>query len=373
VSLWRCHAPLAILCALVGCATDVPGRGQPVCTPGLTAACSCADGTEGVHSCTLGGDAYGGCQCAAPPEELAGVAGQPATDPPPPGGDEVVVDDGGPGPVEPPAGPRGMQPDNPLPPGKHTLQIEVGGRTRVFDLVVPDNYDNSGPVPLVVNFHGFTLERVAYEGITLYGRKGAAEGFAVATPDGVDRSWNGGSACCGNASAGLIDDVGFARAMVEEIGRGLWYDPGKVYAVGFSNGSFLAHRLGCEASDVFTAVATAAGGLSLPDVLPGCAPGRGVPVVTYFGTRDTTYATLGDTTHRRWLEVNACTDSGHESYRNGGAVCTTYSACRDGAELTRCIIDGMDHCWPAGPCQFPQSPDLHATDHSWQFLSGFTM
>lgn len=347
------------------------------CSGGATTTCQCEDGASGVRSCTLDGDAYGVCQCA-PGDGAAGDGGPGAVFGDGDGDGDVVGDGDGRGgegdgdgdgdaPVPPPPAP----PELALPAGQHTLQIEHGGRTRTFDLVVPEAVAD-GPVPLVVSLHGFTQERVEFEGVTLYGEKGAREGFAVATPDGVDRSWNGGIACCGNASALGIDDVGFIRALVQEVRGAVWVDPGRVYAAGFSNGSFLAHRLACEAADVFAAVAGAAGGLSLADVMPTCAPGRGVPVVTYFGTADSSFLTLSQSTADRWMEVDACQADGDVTYRQGPATCTTYRGCRDGAELTRCIVDGMDHCWPGGTCLLAQTLELDATDHSWEFFSRFS-
>ncbi len=81
----------------------------------------------------------------------------------------------------------------------------------------------------------------------------AAQGIAVAYPDGIGGSWNAGG-CCGQAEADDLDDVGFILALVDELVASYSIDPDRVYLTGFSNGGLLAYRLACE-SDRFAAIA----------------------------------------------------------------------------------------------------------------------
>ena len=49
------------------------------------------------------------------------------------------------------------------------------------------------------------------------------------------------------------------RAVVADVQRRYSVDPQRVYATGMSNGGMLAHRLACEAADVFAGIAAVAG------------------------------------------------------------------------------------------------------------------
>ncbi len=78
-------------------------------------------------------------------------------------------------------------------------------------------------------------------------------------PNGYQASWNGGT-CCGQAASAGLDDVALVRAIfAAEVVKHVNVDLGRVYATGLSNGGYLSYRLGCEASDLFTAVASGSG------------------------------------------------------------------------------------------------------------------
>src|SRR5690606_14996971 len=82
------------------------------------------------------------------------------------------------------------------------------------------------------------------------------DGFIVAYPVGTGHipSWNGGK-CCGYAERKAVDDVGFIRNMVSAITKDYAVDKTRIYAVGLSAGGAMAHRLACEMSSTFAAVA----------------------------------------------------------------------------------------------------------------------
>lgn len=60
--------------------------------------------------------------------------------------------------------------------------------------------------------------------------------------------------CCGFAAQQDLDDVEFVRTLVNKLAEELCIDGDRVYAMGFSNGGFLSHRLACEASDLVAAI-----------------------------------------------------------------------------------------------------------------------
>ena len=101
--------------------------------------------------------------------------------------------------------------------------------------------------------------------------KSDEEGFLLVMPNGYQNSWNGGT-CCGGASGEQLDDVALFRAIFEEVGKHVNIDLGRVYATGLSNGAYMSYRLGCDAADLFVAVAPGAGAVGKNDIGGGTNP-----------------------------------------------------------------------------------------------------
>jgi len=252
-------------------------------------------------------------------------------------------------------------------PGRH--EVEHNGHTRAFVVDLPDVPDGAGPRPLLFAFHGWGGDPEQLEGTTKIASIAASRGYVVVRPLGFNKSFDGGT-CCGLASETHVDDVGLARVIITQLAREACVDAGRVYATGFSNGGFLAHRLGCEAADVFTAVASVAGTLGIER----CAPSRPVSVLHIHGKADGIVAFAGNsakgwrsvaTTMDSWTRTLHCRpDAADEVFVNGSARCVRNAACDEGAEATLCRDDKAAHTWPGGPRSFGfgGSQDLDATE-----------
>ena len=97
------------------------------------------------------------------------------------------------------------------------------------------------------------------------------EGFLVAYPESFNKSWSD--------TRGLspADDVGFIRALIEELQRTHRADPKRTYAAGISNGGFFSNRLACDLTDKLAAIAAVAA--TMPDTLvPACKPSAPISV-----------------------------------------------------------------------------------------------
>lgn len=178
-----------------------------------------------------------------------------------------------------------------------TLDAAPGGRpARVFR---PKDYDPTREHPLVVVLHGYGATGLAQSYYFTFPQLVDKNEFVVIAPDGLkndggSRYWNGANRCCtlGND----VDDVGYIKRLVEEAKTLYNIDAGRVYAVGHSNGGFMAYRLACEASEVFTAIASLAGAAWIDPA--DCAPLAGgtyqpVSVLSLHGTGDATIAYTG--------------------------------------------------------------------------------
>ncbi len=97
-----------------------------------------------------------------------------------------------------------------------TIQLSHGGLNRTYIVHVGSSVNAHAPAPLLLNFHGLTASAM----IQLYysGTNQIADqyGLVVAYPEGVSSSFNA-IGCCGTAGQQNVDDVGFARAIVEDV------------------------------------------------------------------------------------------------------------------------------------------------------------
>jgi polyhydroxybutyrate depolymerase len=260
----------------------------------------------------------------------------------------------------------------PLAPGDHEFMLAHGGLDRTYNLYLPEGYDGASPIALVMNFHGYTSNAAQQAFFSDMNPTADVNGFAVVYAEGHENSWNGG-ACCGNAAAEGIDDVGFARAMVADIATRACIDDKRVYSTGMSNGGFISNRIACEASDLVAAIAPVCGGLGI-----ACSPSRPVPVMAFNGTEDPLFTyNLAVATNDAWIEADECTGTPEVTLMEGAATCETLSMCAGGVEVTHCSIEGMGHCWP-GQSFCPRSlgapnVDISANEQMWAFFQRYTL
>ncbi len=148
-------------------------------------------------------------------------------------------------------------------------ELTVGGRPRGFTLRLPRSA--SGEIPLVLVLHGNHPDAGGWimRDWTTFDQQADAWGLAVAYPDGDGGCWADGRGVTTADEAG-VDDVAFLRAIIDWSAdrHGTW--PDRAVVAGISNGAFMAHRLGLEASDQVAVLAAVAGGLpaSLSDLRP---------------------------------------------------------------------------------------------------------
>jgi polyhydroxybutyrate depolymerase len=231
--------------------------------------------------------------------------------------------------------------------GDNRASLQHQGRTRSYVVYVPRTLKRDVPAPLVLDFHGNGGSAAQESGSSGWRQKADREGFIAVYPDGIGGGWNVGN-CCGQALSGKVDDVGFARAIVKAVRAGACIDDKRVYATGLSNGAGLAHRLACEAADVFAAIAAASADL----VTDPCTPARPISELSLRGLRDRLVAYEGGNTGSTgwyspgakgtltlWKNINGCTGQPVEKR----PYCETYDQCKDGVEVTLCSLPNTGH------------------------------
>jgi len=184
-----------------------------------------------------------------------------------------------------------------------------------------------------------------------------------------------------------VDDVGFVRALIEELSTIISIDPDRIYATGFSNGSIMVYRLACELSDQIAAIGPIGATQILEDE-QACHPGRSVPVIHFHGTADRLNPYAGGATQagfqfismddaiQFWVDKNECSDQVQRT-EAGSIVHDLYAPClQNSAVELYTILDG-EHAWPGGEAVSPQvgepTMEISATSLMWEFFVSHPM
>lgn len=253
---------------------------------------------------------------------------------------------------------------------------------RPFDVIVPPSYDAKSSAPLLIGLHGYGDgdDGTAFENYFMLGPVAAQNGALYIHPDGVKdkdglRTWNGTDACCDFTKLGT-DDVAYLRSVVGDTVRKYNVDRRRIFVVGLSAGGVMAHRLACDAADIFSGVVSVSG-TTWKDGSK-CAPKGQVSIAEIHGEKDTTvkygggvsegatYPSAQDTVGL-WATLNACTGALEEKERLD--IDTTLA----GAETRR---DAYGGC-PRGAVELwtvekgPHAPHLGNAFQSavWDFLA----
>jgi len=161
------------------------------------------------------------------------------------------------------------------------------GITREYILHVPEIYDGSVQVPLMLNFHGYGGIASEYMGWADMRPVADTENFILVYPQGtlLDGSphWNAGLDTPDNKSD--ADDFGFVEALLNEISANYNIDSERVYVCGYSNGAFFSYALACFYSDKIAAVGSVAGTM-LEETYDYCVPSHPTPMINIHGTSD---------------------------------------------------------------------------------------
>ena len=158
------------------------------------------------------------------------------------------------------------------------------GINREYILYVPNSYDGTSSVPLLLNFHGFGGSASEFINDADIRAEAEANTFILVYPqgsclDGVPH-WNPCPIDADNKSS--ADDLGFVEALVDEISSQYTIDLERIYAAGYSNGGMMAYGLANYKSDLIAAVASVSG--SMLDCLGDTS--HPMPVLHLHGTSD---------------------------------------------------------------------------------------
>ena len=246
--------------------------------------------------------------------------------------------------------------------GSKSLTMEFGGRTRRYILHVPPGHDSTKQVPLVMVLHGATQSPESAVHLSRMSELADKNNFIAVYPSGTgpDASarvptWNAG-ACCAYAMEKKVDDVGFLRALIDQLQSDDNIDPKRIYVTGISSGAMLSYRLACELSSKIAAIAPVEGAQDVE-----CTPADRVSLLVFHGTADHLVPFDGGSTPFQmgskrkdnsvaaaisfWVKKDGCSPTPeHTETREVHA--DIYSGCQGGTAVALYAIQGGHHMWP---------------------------
>ena len=264
--------------------------------------------------------------------------------------------------------------------GDQTRTLSSGGIERTYYLHIPPNYDPAQATALVLAYHGISLNAQEMMRISGFSAQADKDNFLVAYPEGYGsrQSWNGGE-CCGEAMKREVDDVGFTRAMIEDIARQVNIDRSRIFATGFSNGAIMVYRLACELADQIAAI----GPVAAAPATASCNPSRPVSVIHFHGDADELNPYEGEKRAGAadfmavedgialWVGLDGCPTQAQET-QTGNIVQRVYGPCQQNSAVVLYKVLGGEHAWPGGEAVSEEigalSDEIDATTLMWAFF-----
>ena len=248
------------------------------------------------------------------------------------------------------------------------------GIEREYILYVPNSYDGTSAVPLLLNFHGFGGSASQFINDADMRAEAEANSFILVYPQGSCLNgashWNPCPIDGDNKST--ADDIGFVETMISEISSQYNLDMERIYAAGYSNGGMMAYGLANYKSDLIAAVASVSGTM-LNCTGPTSHP---MPVVHLHGTSDGVVSYNGS---NDWNSVQSTLDY-WTSFNNTISTPTIYTDNTGGMTIEHYVYGlgdnsvsvehykyiGGDHVWFNEPYQGQNASNL-----VWSFMSKY--
>ncbi|MFH0947429.1 MAG: PHB depolymerase family esterase [Elusimicrobiota bacterium] len=276
--------------------------------------------------------------------------------------------------------------------GDYRRHLEFDGRKRFYDLHIPQGYNKEKAMPVVLVFHGGGGNPVQQRNDSQMDKVSDAHGFIVVYPAGTGKledkflTFNSGNGF-GYANKNNVDDVGWTKALLDDVETLCHTDKNRVYATGFSNGAFMCYRLAFELSDRIAAFAPVSGVLGVETSIYKL--DRPISIIHFHGLNDPNVAYHGgigpkafekiprpsvSETIYFWTNHNGCPKKSIKESWVGKAVCTIYAPGREGSEVILWTLEDGGHAWPGGKSSLPEKQvgkvnmDISASELIWQFF-----
>lgn len=288
--------------------------------------------------------------------------------------------------------------------GKHDYvrELHFQSRKRFYEIHIPPQYVQSNPTPVVLVFHGGGGHPAAIRYETGMDAVADKAGFIAIYPAGTNNRlllrdrlllWNDGRPHK-DGSYSKVDDVGFVKALLDDVSKLFNIDQKRIYAAGFSNGAQFIYRLANQLSNRLAAIAAVAGQRAVDELF--APPSRPISIMQFAGLKDTVGPYYGGNpssgeaafitnlksiteTIPSWVKFNGCPAEPSSTRRIGNAVETRYGPGKDNTEVILWTLEDGGHTWPGGKVM-PNveklglgkmgkiNQDINASELIWEFF-----
>ena len=278
--------------------------------------------------------------------------------------------------------------------------LDHGGRERTFLVYEPATLNEKERLPLLLCLHGGGGTDRGMVSLTndRFNELADRYGFLVVYPRGIDKGWNDGRE--GDHSTAAyegIDDVGFFRTLIHELGKKYPVDEERIFTCGISNGGFMSNRLACELPELISGAALVAATMGRKYATL-CRPAEGVDILLINGTDDPLVSWEGGPVRvlgqergevlsareavRHWVKINGCDTvpviehlPDRDPDDGTTVACYRYFHQNGGNEVVLVEVQGGGHTWPGGRQYLGEriigktSRDIKACDLIWEFFN----
>ncbi|QFS84164.1 Alpha/beta hydrolase family protein [Roseivivax sp. THAF40] len=248
---------------------------------------------------------------------------------------------------------------------------------------------------VVLVFHGGEGDGTKAQRITDLAGLARQQGFTAVFPNSPGQQWNDGR----ETTASGIDDVGYTRAMLNDLRSRFGTDTSRAFAAGMSNGGMFVQRLACDAPGLFRAYAVIAANIPA-NLASRCNTAPTSPMIFFNGTDDRIMPFGGGQiassrmlgagaggsvlsnaeTRDFWSRINNCGPANTSAREDRVADETKLQLisydCANGVDLRFYQIEGGGHTWPDSDMggsfiTGAVSREISATSASLGFFRGY--
>ena len=275
------------------------------------------------------------------------------------------------------------------------IKFYLNDEIREYLLHIPKNIQPYAPLVFVL--HGLGSTNSFIKGFSQMDNVADKNGFVVCYPQGTRTSentaftkkgtsfWNVGYDIHENET---VDDLSFIKSLAIFLQKEYDLDPEKTFVTGMSNGGDMSYLLGCEASNIFKAIAPITGCMMLW-IYESCIKNDPVPVFHVHGTKDSVTYYNGDVENKYkwgayvsvessikfWTDRNQCTVSSLDTLLDIDKTDGSYIIREkhlDGINKNEVwfykIING-GHEWPMYRAKHFGNRDINTSEEIWNFFS----
>lgn len=223
--------------------------------------------------------------------------------------------------------------------------VTSGGVQRTYLLHIPQGYNPTTALPLVLNLSGTGMTGKDEETLTHMSTTADASHFLVVYPtgSGAPLTWNMANK----------NDLTFLSALVTVLEGQLCVDTTRVDVTGMSVGASMVYFLACNNVPWLAAIAPVDS--TLPMAQFQCKMAHPTALIAFNGTLDPIIPYNGASwmppipqTIAGWARAVGCPGAGQAGLAQGDVVETYYAPCGTGADTQLYTVTDGGHQWPGG-------------------------